>query len=187
MSGHLEAIFGPMYAGKSEELIRRLRRLEIGKKKVMVFKPKIDDRYSDTDVVSHSGLKAPAFPVRGAQSIPAIVNDFLGTDVVAIDEAQFFSKDLFQVIDDLLEKGVTVIVAGLNQTFRGEGFNIMPELIARADKVTHVVAVCHRCGEEATKTQRLLNGKPAPAEGDTVIVGGTEQYEARCVECFERG
>jgi len=185
--GHLECIFGCMYAGKSEELIRKIRRAEIAQKKAIIFKPKIDNRYDENDVVSHSGLKAEAVPIYSEKQILSIYKNFGPFDIVAIDEAQFFDEDLFEIIDILLEKEVTVIATGLNQDFRGQGFGIMPELIARADKTIHLTAVCQVCGEEATKTQRLLNNKPAPFDSETVIVGGKEQYEARCKNCYERG
>jgi thymidine kinase len=188
MNGHLEVIFGGMYAGKSEELIRRLRRAEIANKKAMVFKPKIDNRYDENDVVSHSGLKAEAFPVNFSGDIMAIFEHSPAPiDIVAIDEAQFFDENLLFVINKFIIIGVDVICAGLNQDFRGQGFGLMPELIARADETYHLFAVCQKCGEKATKTQRILDGKPAPLSSETVIVGGQEQYEARCEKCWEAG
>ena len=185
MSGYLEVICGPMYAGKSEELIRRLNRFKIGKKTVTVISPDIDNRYGTNSIYSHSGqsFEAVQIPIEG-EALEVT------TDVVAFDEAQFFEyRWLTGSVKDLLREGFTVIVAGLDKDYRGEPFGgfTMPYLLAMADKITKLTAICQKCGEEATMTQRLVDGKPAPMNGPTVLVGATDSYEARCRNCWETG
>jgi thymidine kinase len=189
MKGHLEVICGPMFAGKSEELIRRIKRAEIAKQKVVVFKPSIDNRYSTTEVVSHSGIKTKALSVSEVGLISGLAYDIGGElyDVVAIDEIQFFDIRILNIVEKLINRGARVIVSGLDQDFRGLGFGIMPELLARARQVDKLTAICQVCGEEADMTQRLVDGKPASYGSPTVIVGADEQYEARCRNCHERG
>lgn len=184
MKGHLECISGPMYCGKTEESIRRLRRAEIGGKKTVVFKPVIDDRYDENDIVSHSGLRAKAFPVHNSNSILELLVDWGPFDVVAIDEAQFFDSELPQVINILINKGIRVIASGLDMDFRKEPFGTMPGLMARARYIVKLTAICQKCGGEAMYTQRILNGQPAPLDGNIVEVGGVEVYEARCENCW---
>jgi len=184
MKGTLEVICGPMFSGKSEELIRRLRRAQIAKQKVSIFKPAIDDRYDENNVVSHSGLEIEA----QSAAVPIeILFDAKGYDVVGIDEVQFFNRDILTVINSLIFSGKKIIVSGLDQDYRELPFGVVPDLMALADKVDKLTAICMKCGAEATTTQRLLNGEPAPYDGETVIVGATEQYEARCRNCHERG
>jgi thymidine kinase len=182
--GWLEVICGPMFSGKSEEMIRRLRRAEIAGQRIVIFKPRIDDRYDATDVVSHAGARMQAVPVSSVAEIPALAKEF---DVVGIDEAQFLGDGVVATALDLADRGVRVIVAGLDQDFRRLPFGPMPELLTHAEFVDKLQAVCHRCGGPATTTQRLVDGVPAPYSGETVVVGAAEQYEARCRGCHEPG
>ena len=182
--GWLEVICGPMFSGKSEEMIRRLRRAEIAGQRVVIFKPAIDDRYSASDVVSHAGARMQAVPIKSAAEIATKAPGF---DVVAIDEAQFLGEGVVLTALALTDRGVRVVVAGLDQDFRRLPFGPMPELLSHAEFVDKLQAVCHRCGGPATTTQRLVDGQPAPYSGDTVVVGAAEQYEARCRGCHEPG
>lgn len=184
MKGHLEVICGPMFCGKSEELVRRIRRYRIAGKEVLVFKHHSDTRYDENNLVSHAGTQIEAFPLKEFSSL---ILEFNKPDIIAIDEIQFFNFETITWIEVCLEQGIGIIVAGLDQTYRGEGFGIMPELMAMADKLDKLTAICQKCGEEATMTQRLIDGKPAPYSGETVIVGANEQYEARCRNCHEVG
>ena len=182
--GWLEVICGPMFSGKSEEMIRRLRRAEIAGQRVVIFKPAIDDRYDASDVVSHAGARMQAVPIRSSAEIAAKAEGF---DVVAIDEAQFLGEGVVPTALALADRGVRVVVAGLDQDFRRLPFGPMPELLSHAEFVDKLQAVCHRCSGPATTTQRLVDGEPAPYSGDTVVVGAAEQYEARCRGCHEPG
>jgi thymidine kinase len=182
--GWLEVICGPMFSGKSEEMIRRLRRAEIAGQRVVIFKPQIDDRYDATDVVSHAGARMRAVPVISVAEIPAHAQSF---DVVGIDEAQFLGEGVVSLALGLADDGIRVIVAGLDQDFRRLPFGPMPALLSHAEFVDKLQAVCHRCGGPATTTQRLVDGRPAPYSGETVVVGAAEQYEARCRGCHEPG
>jgi thymidine kinase len=182
--GWLEVICGPMFSGKSEEMIRRLRRAEIAGQRVIIFKPLIDDRYDATHVVSHAGARMHAVAVA---TVPELVARADGHDVVGIDEVQFFEASVVEASLALADRGLRVIVSGLDQDFRRLPFGVMPELLAQAEFVDKLQAVCHRCGGTATTTQRLLDGHPAPYSGDTVLVGAAEQYEARCRDCHEAG
>jgi thymidine kinase len=177
-TGSLEVITGSMFCGKTEELIRRLRRAAIAKQKVQVFKPAIDKRYAEGKVTSHAGHNFDAFPIQQATE----VMDYLDKDttVVAIDEAQFFNDEVFIVIDELVGRGIRVIAAGLDMDFRGEPFGPMPELMAKAERVDKLHAICMVCGELASRTQRLVDGHPARYDDPIVIVGASEMYEARC-------
>ena len=181
--GYIEVISGCMFAGKTEELIRRIKVLEFAKKNVLVFKPALDNRYSDTKVVSHGGSAVDSIVVDNARSILDFVKD--DTDVVAIDEVQFFDKDIMLVCDYLAKKGVRVMAAGLDTDFRAEPFGVMPQLITDAEFVTKLTAVCVKCGAPATRTQRLVNGKPASYHDPIIRVGAAEAYEARCRHCHE--
>jgi thymidine kinase len=187
MSGHLEVITGPMYAGKSEELIRRLRRVAIAGQKAIVFKPIIDNRYSEEYVVSHEGNRIKAFPIsvnsRSWDDMADILDHEPEPDVIAIDEVQFFNYEMVETIKRNINFK-RVLVSGLDLDFKREPFGIMPELLAMAKFVVKLRAVCQVCGEDAMYTQRLVDGEPAPLNGETVIVGGHEQYEARCEECW---
>lgn len=179
--GWIEVIAGPMYSGKSEELIRRIRRAKIAKQKVQVFKPEIDNRYSKEDVVSHRGEKTEAVCIcRSCEIIELLEED---TDVVAVDEAQFFDSELPKVVNRIAEMNKRVICAGLDMDFRGEPFGPMPELMAIAEFVNKIQAICVECGNPATRTQRLINGNPANYSDPIVLIGATESYEARCRKC----
>jgi thymidine kinase len=182
--GWLEVICGPMFSGKSEEMIRRLRRAEIAGQRIVIFKPRIDDRYDASDVVSHAGARMRAVPVA---SVAELTERAAGFEVVGIDEAQFLGDGVVASALELAERGTRVIVAGLDQDFRRLPFRPMPDLLAHAEFVDKLQAVCHRCGGPATTTQRLVDGCPAPYSGDTVVVGAAEQYEARCRGCHEPG
>ena len=171
--GWIEVISGCMFAGKTEELIRRINVLSYAKKNIIVFKPKIDNRYSDSEIVSHSGAKVPCLVVEKAQ------------DILKKIEAEFFDKDIVEVCEYLADKGIRVMVAGLDKDFRGESFGVMPELLTRAEFVTKLTAVCAKCGAPATRTQRLVNGKPAGFEDPIVMVGADESYEPRCRHCHQ--
>jgi thymidine kinase len=173
-----------MFSGKSEEMIRRLRRAEIAGQTVLLFKPRIDDRYDVHDVVSHAGVRMAAIPVDGAAELIARSR---GCDVVGIDEVQFFEGSIVDAALTLADGGVRVIAAGLDQDFRREPFGPMPELLARAEFADKLQAVCHRCGGPATTTQRLVDGKPAPYSGETIVVGARDSYEARCRDCHAAG
>ena len=177
-SGLVEVITGSMFCGKTDELIRRLRRATIARQKVQVFKPKIDTRYSEQKVTSHAGTDYEAIPVLTAQEI----RDHLESDttVVGIDEAQFLDNEIISLVQQLADRGIRVIVTGLDTDFRGEPFGPMPALMAEAEKVDKLQAICMVCGEAASRTQRLVNGKPAHYHDPVVIVGAAEMYEARC-------
>lgn len=183
-SGWLEVVCGPMFSGKSEELMRRLRRAEIAGQRVLIVKPGIDNRYDISDVVSHSGMRMPAVGMTGAADIVQYAE---GYAVVGIDEAQFFDDEIVDVCLGLADRGVRVIAAGLDTDFRVDPFGPMPVLLARAEFVDKLQAVCHRCGGPATRTQRLVNGEPAPFGGQTIQVGALDAYEARCRTCYEPG
>lgn len=180
-SGWLEVITGPMYCGKSEELIRRLRRVKIANKKVQVFKPVLDNRYNKKDVVSHSGNSIEAVPVDNPAEILEKIDE--DTDVIGIDEAQFFHKDLIEICENLADQGIRVILAGLDKDFSNQPFGPMPELMARAEYLDKLHAICIQCGEPASRTQRLIDGEPAAADDPIILVGASEVYEARCRSC----
>jgi thymidine kinase len=182
--GWLEVICGPMFSGKSEEMIRRLRRAEIAGQRVVIFKPRIDDRFDATDVVSHAGARMRGVPVSSVAELTARADGF---EVVGIDEVQFFEPAIVPAALDLADRGARVVVAGLDQDFRRLPFGPIPELLSHAEFVDKLQAVCHRCGGPATTTQRLVDGRPAPYSGETVVVGAAEQYEARCRSCHEPG
>jgi thymidine kinase len=177
-SGLLEVITGSMFCGKTDELIRRLRRATIARQKVQVFKPKIDARYSIQRVTSHAGSDYEAIPITDAREI--LTNLDGDTTVIGIDEAQFFDDELVEIVQSLADRGVRVIVAGLDTDFRGEPFGPMPVLMAKAERVEKLNAICMVCGGEASRTQRLVNEKPARYDDPVVIVGAAELYEARC-------
>lgn len=181
--GWIEVISGCMFAGKTEELIRRVRVLEYAKKNILVFKPMIDNRYSDVDVVSHAGTSVKSIAITKAKEIYDYVKP--ETEVVAIDEVQFFDEEIVSICNDLADAGKRVMVAGLDMDFRGVPFGIMPQLITFAEFVTKLTAVCTKCGAPATRTQRLVNGEPASYHDPIVMVGASESYEARCRHCHE--
>ena len=176
--GSVEVICGSMFSGKTDELIRRIVRAKIAKQKVQVFKPAIDVRYAVEKVTSHAGADFAAIPVEKAADIRTKLD--ADTTVVAIDEAQFMDADVVSIARELADKGIRVLVAGLDQDFRGEPFGPMPALMSLAERVDKLHAICMVCGDEASRTQRLVNGKPARYDDPVVIVGASEMYEARC-------
>jgi thymidine kinase len=176
-SGSIEVICGCMFSGKTEELIRRVRRALIARQKVQVFKPVIDNRYSLDQVRSHNGLGIEATPVACAEDILRLTEP--DTAVVAIDEAQFFDHNLPRVVNHLADAGKRVICAGLDLDFRGEPFGPMPTLLAIAERVDKLTAVCVISGEPATRTQRIINGQPAAYSDPIILIGAAETYEAR--------
>ncbi|HHW57434.1 MAG TPA: thymidine kinase [Clostridia bacterium] len=181
--GFIEVIVGPMFSGKSEELIRRIKRAQIAKQKVQVFKPAIDDRYSLDKVVSHNGANISAITVIKASEIIELLEE--DTEVVAIDEIQFFDHSIVDVVREIADLGKRVICAGLDMDFRGEPFGPTPDIMAIAESVDKLTAICVKCGNPATRTQRLINGKPAKYDDPIILVGAHETYEARCRKCHE--
>ncbi|MFR3071893.1 Thymidine kinase [uncultured Clostridium sp.] len=179
--GYIEVVIGPMYSGKSEELIRRLKRAKIAKQNVVVFKPVIDDRYSKEDVVSHSGYTINAIPIKDSSEINKYINE--DTQVVGIDEVQFFDDEIVDMAIELADKGIRVIAAGLDMDFKGEPFGPTPRLLAVAEFVDKIQAICSVCGQPATRSQRLINGEPAKYDEPIIQVGAVESYEARCRKC----
>lgn len=179
-SGRVEVICGSMFSGKTEELIRRLRRAKIARQQVIVFKPVLDNRYAEEKVVSHNGQDLDAVAVAASRDI--LTQAGPETTVVGIDEAQFFDSELPAVVDALAARGVRVVLAGLDLDFRGEPFGVMPVLMARAEEVIKLHAICVVCGEDASRTQRLVNGRPANYHDPVIMVGASEVYEARCRE-----
>ena len=182
--GWIEIVCGSMFSGKTEELLRRVRRAEIARKKVQVFKPAVDNRYGQVRVASHNGVaREDAVVVACAAELLALVQP--DTDIVAIDEVQFFDMAIADVCDELADRGMCVIVAGLDQDFRGEPFGPMTQLLARAERVDKLNAICVSCSASASRTQRLIDGKPARYDDPVILVGGSESYEARCRSCHE--
>ena len=183
MTGSLEVITGSMFSGKTDELIRRLRRATIARQKVQVFKPRLDDRFHEEMVTSHAGGQFEASPIEKAEAIPSEIDG--DTTVVAIDEAQFFDEMLLKVCQDMADEGRRVIVAGLDTDFRGNPFGPVPSLMATAERVDKLHAICMVCGQQANRTQRLIDNAPARASDPIIVVGASELYEARCREHHE--
>lgn len=177
--GWIEVICGSMFAGKTEELLRRIRRIYYAKKEVIVFKPTIDNRYSEDEIVSHNNERIRCININKSSEIYETLKK-IKPYAVAIDEAQFFDEGLVNICEELADKGIRVIIAGLDKDFRGNPFGIMPKLLARAEYVTKLAAICQVCGAPASRTQRLINGKPAKYNDPIILVGAKEQYEARC-------
>ena len=177
IQGWIEVIVGSMFSGKSEELIRRVRRARIARQKVQVFKPAIDTRYADDHIVSHGEMRIESRAVEGSRQLMEAVEP--ETEVVGIDEGQFFDQDLTAVCSALADRGMRVIVAGLDQDYLGKPFEPMPQLLAIAEFITKTHAICMVCGNPANHTQRLV------ASGDRVLVGAHGMYEARCRRCFD--
>jgi len=175
--GWIEVICGSMFSGKSEELIRRLRRAQIARQRVQIFKPKLDSRFSEDHIVSHSEMKIRSQLVSQAREIIDLLDG--RTQVIGIDEGQFFDMDLAYVCNRLADSGKRVIVAGLDQDFRGNPFDPMPQLLSIAEYITKTLAICVRCGAPANRTQRLVENP------DRLLVGATDAYEARCRPCFD--
>ncbi len=181
--GWIEVICGPMFAGKSEELIRRIKRLEYAKKKTLVFKPSIDVRYSSNEVVSHSNLKTKSIAIKESKEIFDYVDST--TFAIAVDEVQFLDKEIIYLAQKLALKGIRVILGGLDTDFRGEPFPITAALMTIAEDVLKLTAICVVCGAPATKTQRIINGKPAHYSDPIIKVGAAEAYEPRCRHCHQ--
>ncbi len=181
-SGWIEVITGVMFSGKSEELIRRVRRAAIARKRVQVFKSHLDARYAGLyNVATHDGSMVEAEPIDSAEEI--LRRTRAGTEVVAVDEAQFLDDSVVGVANSLADRGVRAILAGTDTDFRGEPFGAMPTLMAIAEIVDKFHAICVVCGGPATRNQRLMDGKPAPWDSPVILVGGRESYEARCRHC----
>jgi thymidine kinase len=181
--GWIEVICGSMFSGKTEELIRRVKRAVIARQQVQVFKPLLDNRYSEEKVSSHDGLHWDAAAAGSASEILEMVKD--ETDVVAVDEVQFFDWTITDVCDQLASRGKRVIVTGLDMDFRGEPFGPVPVLMAQAETVDKLQAICAVCGAPAGRTQRLINGMPANYDEPQILVGAKEVYQARCRRCHE--
>jgi thymidine kinase len=177
--GWIEAICGPMFSGKSEELMRRLRRAMIARKRVQVFKPAIDQRYSSDEIVSHNDLRMKSQVIQQASDILPLLDP--RTEVVGVDEANFFGPDLVKVATELADGGKQVMIAGLDTDYMGRPFPPMPELLSLAESITKTLAICMRCGNPAKHTQRLVESN------DLIVVGAGGMYEARCRRCFEPG
>jgi len=181
--GWIEVIAGPMFAGKTEELLRRVKRLEYAKKNIVVFKPSLDDRFAVNEVVSHNKNRTKSVNISLAKDILNYIDS--DTDVVAIDEIQFLDEDVISVIEYLASNGIRVIASGLDKDFRGLPFGYMPKILAIAEYVSKLTAICVQCGAPATRTQRMVNGKPARFADPIVLIGAEESYEARCRSCHK--
>ncbi|MCB5252756.1 MAG: thymidine kinase [Candidatus Cloacimonadaceae bacterium] len=176
-TGWIEVICGSMFSGKTEELIRRIRRAEYARQKVIVFKPVMDDRYDENNIVSHSNMQAPSVPINEVSEIYTHIQE--DTQIIAIDEAQFFDESIVGICNDLADQGYRVIVAGLDQDYKGTPFGSIPQLLAIAEYVTKNLAICMKCGNPANRTQRTVH------QNGQILVGSTEAYEARCRNCHE--
>lgn len=182
-NGFIEVVCGPMFAGKTEELIRRIKRLEYAKQNVIVFKPKIDTRYDVNEIVSHNLSKKPSIVIDKSSEIYKYIKE--DTQAIVIDEVQFFDFGIIEIADSLADKGLRVIVGGLDRDFRGEPFGPMPKLLAKAEFVSKLTAICVKSGLPATRTQRIVNGKPANYNEPTILVGANESYEPRSRQYHE--
>ena len=182
--GWIECICGSMFSGKSEELLRRIKRGVIAKQKVLLFKPSIDNRYDKNRVSTHNGNSYDSISIEKSSDILNFVKD-TKYDIIGIDEIQFFDNDIVKIINKLADDGIRVIVAGLDMDFKAEPFHPMPEIMAISEMVTKLHAVCNKCGKEASRSQRLINGKPAKYDDPVVVIGASESYEARCRHCHE--
>jgi thymidine kinase len=176
-TGWIEVVCGSMFSGKTEELIRRVRLAQIAKQKTVIFKPRVDDRYAERQIVSHGDQRMDSIPIVHAEEILKRVGD--DTDVVGIDEAQFFGMDLVGVCENLANRGKRVIVAGLDQDYRGRPFEPIPSLLAVAEFITKNLAICVKCGNPANRSQRITGST------ERIVVGAAEAYEARCRHCFK--
>ena len=183
-AGLIEVICGPMFSGKTEELIRRLRRAKIAKQRVVVFKPRIDNRYDEVQIVSHSSQRIPSIPVEDPSAMDHCLKHLDSkVDVVGVDEAQFFDASLIDLVERLANSGVRVVIAGLDQDYLGRPFGVMPNLLAIADVVTKQYAVCVICGSPASKSQRIAEESKGQVSNAQVLVGAEKLYEARCRRC----
>lgn len=183
-SGKIEVITGCMFAGKTEEVLRRLRRAQINNQEIKIIKPEIDDRYGQETVRSHSGDEMSAETISVSEKGLDRLEE-IEADVIAVDEFNFFKQEFIPVLDRKADTGTRVIISGLDQDYRGNPFTPMENMLAIADELRKLNAICEKCGDEATKTQRIVDGEPAPKDMETVQVGGQESYEARCRECHE--
>ena len=182
--GWVEVIAGVMFSGKSEELLRRVRRATLARKRVQVFKSHLDERYGGlASVTSHDGTQISSEPISSSAEVMERIRP--DTEVVAVDEVQFLDHGIVVVANSLADRGIRVILAGTDMDFRGLPFGPIGDLLATADVIDKLHAICVKCGQLATRNQRLIDGKPAPAEGPTIQVGGLESYEARCRACHE--
>lgn len=182
--GWIEVVTGSMFSGKSEELIRRMRRSKYANQKILVFKHSSDDRYDDTKVASHSQVFIEAVPASTVEEMREIIEkEYKDIKVIGIDEVQFFGEDVAEFCEELADQGKRVVVAGLDQDFRGEPFKPMDRLMAKAEYVDKFNAICACCGNPASRTQRLVDGEPAYEDDPIVLVGASESYEARCRRC----
>ena len=182
--GWIECICGSMFSGKSEELLRRIKRGVIAKQKVLLFKPSIDNRYDENRVSTHNGNSYDSISIEKSSDILNFVKD-TKYDIIGIDDIRFFDNDIVKIINKLADDGIRVIVAGLDMDFKAEPFHPMPEIMAISEMVTKLHAVCNKCGKEASRSQRLINGKPAKYDDPVVVIGASESYEARCRHCHE--
>ena len=182
--GWIECICGSMFSGKSEELLRRIKRGVIAKQKVLLFKPSIDNRYEENMVSTHNGNSYESVNIDKAEKIYDYIID-KKYDIIGIDEVQFFDEKIVEVINKLADDGIRVIVAGLDMDFKAEPFHPMPEIMAVSEMVTKLHAVCNKCGKEASRSQRLIDGEPARYDDPIVVIGASESYEARCRHCHE--
>ena len=182
--GWIECICGSMFSGKSEELLRRVKRGVIAKQNVLLFKPFIDNRYEENKVSTHNGNTFESVNIDKSEEIYDYIKD-KKYDIIGIDEVQFFDENIVEVINNLADDGVRVIVAGLDMDFKAEPFYPMPEIMAISEMVTKLHAVCNKCGKEASRSQRLINGEPAKYDDPIVVIGASESYEARCRHCHE--
>ncbi len=181
--GKLTVVCGSMFAGKSEELIRLARRSLYAKRKVQVFKPSVDKRYDETNVVSHMGVSHAAVPVNSVQELKSKLAP--DTEVILIEEVQFFDESIIDLAVELADHGKEVICVGLDQDFRRQPFGPMPKLLAAADEVVKLRAICMKCGGPASHTYRVIDGRPAHWDDPIILIGATESYEARCRNCFK--
>ncbi|AHF80074.1 thymidine kinase [Thermococcus paralvinellae] len=181
--GFLEVITGPMFAGKTTELIKRIERQMFAKRKAALFKPSIDNRYSESEVVAHNGLRYEAYVIPTTEEGVKMIYNITKKEkleVIGVDEVQFFPFSIVETLNKLADEGIYVIAAGLNLDFKGDPFPVTKELLVRADNIVYLTAICTVCGAPATRSQRLINGKPAPRDSPVILVGGLESYEARC-------
>lgn len=181
--GRIEVITGPMFAGKTEELLRRFKRMEYAHKNIVLFKPDIDIRYDKSYVVSHNQNKSFCVSLKDPIDMFDYISD--KTDAIFIDEFQFLGDKAIDVVIAIKRRGIRVVLSGLDKDFRGEPFGNMPNILALADDVLKLKAVCVKCGDDATCTQRIIDGKPAKYSDETILVGASESYEARCEACHE--
>ncbi|MBN2539997.1 MAG: thymidine kinase [Bacilli bacterium] len=181
--GWIEVITGPMFAGKTEELIRRIKRLQYANRNIVVFKPTIDNRYAEDEVVSHNNSRTRSISISKADEMMQYIRP--DTDVVAVDEIQFLGEEAVDICEYLADQGKRVIVSGLDRDFRGEPFSFMPKLLALAEYVTKLSAICVKCHTPATRTQRIIDGKPAKYDDPIILVGAKDSYEARCRDCHD--